>query len=89
MGFEELVKKTVIEAVKEVISQINIPVGEVVPNVMNVKQVAKYLGCSTNFIYDNVDAIPHFDAAGYRFNKEDIDKWRLDKTGRSYRIVPK
>lgn len=87
--FEELIKKTVIEAVREVISQINIPVGDPVSSILNVKQVAKYLGVGTNWVYDNIDAIPHFDAGGYRFVKSQIDEWCIDRSGRSYRIVPK
>lgn len=90
MVFEELVKKTISdafdEAVYKILERLKI---ETYPNVMNVKQVAKYLGVGAGWIYDNIDQLPHFDVGGYKFNKEDIDHWRLDKTGRSFRVVKK
>ncbi|GEM_PF-3273724 len=49
--------------------------------VMNVKEVAEYIGMSTSWINQNIDDIPCF-RLGSRlmFNKEDIDKWRLSKS---------
>ncbi|MDU6360949.1 MAG: helix-turn-helix domain-containing protein [Clostridiales bacterium] len=90
MSFEEMIKKIILDAFNEAVHKIleNLKL-EVYPNVMNVKQVAKYLGVGVNWIYDNIDQLPHFDVGGYKFNKEDIDNWRLDKTGRSFRVVRK
>lgn len=49
--------------------------------IMSVKEVAEYLGMSKGWVDQNMDDIPCF-RLGNRpmFNKEDIDKWRLNKS---------
>nr|WP_302596980.1 hypothetical protein [uncultured Cellulosilyticum sp.] len=87
-SIEETIKQIVVKAIDEAIAGLNTS-KEVYPRVMNVKQAAKYLGCGTTWIYDNLTQIPHWDCGGTKFNIEDLDKWRLDKTGRSFSVVRK
>ena len=88
MSFEELIETTIRKVVVETMTTLDTS-KEVYPRVMNVKQAAKYLGCGTSWIYDNLEQIPHWDCGGTKFNIEDLDKWRLDKTGRSFAVVRK
>lgn len=49
------------------------------PKVMDVKQASEYLNIGTTKLYElrtNGD-IPWFDCGGIRFNKEQLDEWRL------------
>lgn len=90
MGFEELIRKTIMESVKAAVQEIlSMMQFEAYPNVMNVKQASKYLNVSEKWIRLNLDSIPHYEMGGYKFNKEDLDHYRLDKTGRSFKVVRK
>lgn len=88
MSIDQMIANAVKEAIKPYLENMNTS-KEVYPRVMNVKQAAKYLGCGTTWIYDNLTQIPHWDCGGTKFNIEDLDKWRLDKTGRSFSVVRK
>ena len=88
MSIEETIKESVKVAVQEVIKDINLNVqSDALPEIMNVKQAAKFLNCGTTWIYDNIDQIPHFELSGYKFLKSQLMDWCIDKTGRSFRIV--
>lgn len=88
MGFEELIKKLIIDAFEEAVHKILEKLKfEVYPNVMNVKQASKYLNVSEKWLRLNLDSIPHYEMAGHKFNKEDLDDLRLSKTGRSFKVV--
>jgi len=79
------------EYLKKLITECLEPINEKLDNlentgvhykpVMNVKEVAEYLGMSKGWVDKNMDDIPCF-RLGNRpmFNKEDIDKWRLSKS---------
>lgn len=90
MGFEALIKKTIIEAFEEAMQKFLSKMEfKFYRNVMNVKEAADYLNVSEKWLRLNLDSIPHFEMAGHKFNREDLDKYRLDKTGRSFRVVRK
>ena len=84
MSIEETIKESVKVAVQEVIKDIQ---SDTLPEIMNVKQAAKFLNCGTTWIYDNIDQIPHFELSGYKFLKSQLMDWCIDKTGRSFTIV--
>ena len=84
MSIEETIKESVKVAVQEVIKDIQ---SDALPEIMNVKQAAKFLNCGTTWIYDNIDQIPHFELSGYKFLKSQLMDWCIDKTGRNFRIV--
>jgi excisionase family DNA binding protein len=70
---EELLKKILLEALKEIVptNEDVTPVNEV----MTTKQLAEYLQVSESYIYQNVKQIPHIKLGGTKFRKVDIDKW--------------
>jgi len=49
--------------------------------VMNVEEVAEYIGMSKSWVDKNMDELPMFYLGSRpKFNKEDIDKWRLSQS---------
>lgn len=87
MSIEETIIQTVNKAIKESLSSISIGANDEFPEVMNVKQAAKFLNCGTTWIYENIEQIPHFELSGYKFLKSQLVEWCIDKTGRSFRVV--
>lgn len=90
MSIEETIKVSVKEAIQEALKNINLNSQcDDLPEIMNVKQVAKYLNCSTQWIYDNIAQIPHMELSGYKFIKSEVMKWCLDKSGRTFKVIRK
>lgn len=83
--FDELFKQTISETAKAVALEIikNLPqqANDGFPNIMDVEQVAAYLDISTSTVYamKNRGELPFFECGGIKFNKEQIDKWRLEQ----------
>ena len=84
--FDELFKQTIAETAKAVALEIvkNLPpqqASDKFPSVMDVDQVAAYLDISTTTVYamKNRGELPYFNCGGIKFNKEQIDKWRLEQ----------
>lgn len=83
--FDELFKQTITETARAVALEIvkNLPqqANDGFPSIMDVKQVAEYLGIGTTTVYDlkNKGELPFFECGGIRFNKEQIDRWRLEQ----------
>lgn len=85
---DEFINQLIVKALEPIQSQLSYIIenmanlGQGKP-VMNVREIAEYLGMSKSYIDKNVDEIPHF-RLGSRilFNKEDIDKWRIAKANK-------
>ena len=85
--FDELFKQTIAETAKAVALEIvkNLPQqqqeNDRFPNIMVVEQVAEYLGIAKSTVYSlkNKGDLPYFECGGIKFNKEQIDKWRLEQ----------
>ncbi|QEH68687.1 helix-turn-helix domain-containing protein [Cellulosilyticum sp. WCF-2] len=89
MSIEETIKESVKVAIVEALKEFQVKGGcDEFPEIMNVKQTAKFLNVGTTFVYENIAAIPHFQLGGsYRFIKSELMKYCLDKTGRSFKVV--
>lgn len=48
--------------------------------VFNTKEAAEYLRVSKDWLYKNLDKIPHADLGGYKFIKSDLDHYIKSKT---------
>lgn len=48
--------------------------------VFNTKEAAEYLRVSKDWLYKNLDKIPHADLGGYKFLKSDLDHYIKSKT---------
>ena len=48
--------------------------------VFNTKEAAEYLRVSKDWLYKNLDKIPHADLGGYKFLKTDLDHYIKSKT---------
>lgn len=72
---ENELKRIIKEAVKEVIDEINLI--KVKEEILNVKELAEWLGVSPAWISVNKDRkhIPYFEAGGSKFYRSDIEKW--------------
>lgn len=89
MSIEETIKASVKEAVEEALKNIPLGSSDDLPEIMNVKQTAKFLNCSTQWVYDNIGQIPHMELSGYKFIKSELMKWCIDKTGVTFKLVRK
>lgn len=89
MSIEETIKESVKAAIAEALKDFQARSGyDELPEILNVKQAAKLLNTGTTFVYENIEAIPHFQLGGsYRFVKAELMKWCIDKTGRSFKVV--
>ncbi|ADZ83204.1 MerR family transcriptional regulator [Cellulosilyticum lentocellum] len=89
MSIEETIKESVKVAIAEALKEFQVKAGyDELPEIMNVKQAAKFLNVGTSFLYLNIEAIPHFQMGGsYKFIKSELMKYCLDKTGRSFKVV--
>lgn len=53
---------------------------ELQEKVFNTKEAAEYLRVSKDWLYKNLDKIPHADLGGYKFLKSDLDHYIKSKT---------
>lgn len=53
---------------------------ELQEKVFNTKEAAEYLRVSKDWLYKNLDKIPHADLGGYKFLKSDLDHYIKNKT---------
>lgn len=89
MSIEETIKASVKEAVEEALKNVSLGTSDDLPEIMNVKQAAKFLNCSSQWVYDNISQIPHMELSGYKFIKSELMKWCIDKSGRTFKVVRK
>lgn len=87
MSIEEVIIETVNKAVKEALNSVQVNTNDDFPEIMNVKQAAKFLNCGTTWIYENIEQIPHFELSGYKFIKSQLMDWVINRTGRSFKLV--
>ncbi len=86
MSIEEIIEQTIRKVLEEEINQAleSMSITNNTRPVMSVKELAEYINMSEGYIRQEKMNIPHF-YLGTRllFNKEDIDKWRLNKSNRN------
>lgn len=56
---EEVIRKLVEETVRATLNEISIERDVVNNAIMDTKEVAKYIGMSTAWVYQNLDMLPH------------------------------
>jgi len=76
---DELIKTIVFETVKQTLEQLGAldQRNQDVPDTMTVKQLAKYLGMSEQWVYEKTKELPH-EKRGRKtlFIKSEIEEWR-------------
>ena len=74
---EEYIKSIVHEAVKTTLKELGATKNDKseAPEIMDTKQLAKYLNMSTSFIYQNKDIPCNRIGKKLTFSKNDVDAW--------------
>lgn len=74
---KEIIKETVLLTLRDISSKFE---ESLVPQVMNTKQLAEYLGVSVHWVYKNTAELPH-EKRGKKvlYLKGEIDEWRKNK----------
>ena len=77
---EDMIREIVRDEVKKLLVELE------AEKVFNASEAAKYLRISRNWLYANMDKIPHADVGGYKFLKSDLDEWLKAKTIKKMKV---
>ena len=77
---EDMIREIVRDEVKKLLVELE------AEKVFNASEAAKYLRISRNWLYANMEKIPHTDVGGYKFLKSDLDEWLKAKTAQKARV---